>query len=52
MAMTLVGNRLPFFGSYAPRFYFEAAELKLRESPLTPAQTQALCRGNAERLLG
>jgi hypothetical protein len=40
------------FGSYAPLFYFEAAELKLRESPLTPAQTQALCRGNAERLLG
>ncbi len=40
------------FGSYAPLFYFEAAELKLRESPLTPAQAQAIRQDNAERLLG
>lgn len=39
------------FGSHAPFFYFEAAELKLRESPLTPEQLQAIRRGNAELLL-
>jgi len=39
------------FGSHAPLFYFEAAELKLRESFLTPGQTRAICRGNANRLL-
>jgi hypothetical protein len=39
------------FGSYAPLFYFEAAELKLRESVLTPEQSRAICRGNANRLL-
>jgi len=40
------------FGSHAPLFYFEAAELKLRESPLTPEERRAISRGNAERLLG
>ena len=39
------------FGSHAPLFYFEAAELKLRESPLTPEQRRAICQGNAKRLL-
>jgi uncharacterized protein len=39
------------FGSHAPLFYFEAAELKLRESALTPGQLQALRCGNAHRLL-
>jgi hypothetical protein len=39
------------FGSHAPLFYFEAAELKLRESSLTPEQSWAICRGNANRLL-
>ena len=38
-------------GSHAPFFYFEAAELKLQESPLTPEERRAICRGNAERLL-
>jgi hypothetical protein len=39
------------FGSHAPWFYFEAAELKLKESPLTPEQRWAICQGNAKRLL-
>jgi hypothetical protein len=39
------------FGSHAPLFYFEAAELKLRESRLTQEQHRAVCRENAERLL-
>ncbi len=40
------------FGSHSPLFYFEAAELKLQESPLTPEERRAICRGNAERILG
>ena len=40
------------FGSHAPLFYFEAAELKLQESPLTPEQRRAICHGNAQRLFG
>lgn len=39
------------FGSHAPLFYFEAAELKLKESPLAPEQRRAICHGNAKRLL-
>ncbi|MDD8015566.1 MAG: amidohydrolase family protein [Acidobacteriota bacterium] len=39
------------FGSYAPLFYFESAALKLRESPLTEAQSRALRFENARRLL-
>ena len=39
------------FGSHAPLFYFEAAELKLEESPLTAEQRRGICRGNAESLL-
>lgn len=39
------------FGSYAPIFYFEAAELKLRESSLTPEELGVVRRENARRLL-
>ncbi len=39
------------FGSYAPLFYFESAALKLRESPLTEAQSRALRFENVHRLL-
>lgn len=39
------------FGSLAPLFYFESAELKLKESKLTDAQLEAICRGNASKLL-
>ena len=39
------------FGSHAPCFYFEAAPLKLRESPLAASQLQAVRHGNARRLL-
>jgi uncharacterized protein len=39
------------FGSHAPLFYFEAAELKLKESPLTAAQAGAIRHENAESLI-
>jgi hypothetical protein len=39
------------FGSHAPFFYFEAAQLKLKESPLTSAQRRAIACTNAQRLL-
>lgn len=39
------------FGSYAPFFYFEAAEYKLKESPLDPGQLRAIASGNAKRVL-
>jgi len=39
------------FGSHVPLFYFESAELKLKESPLTPEQRGAIGQGNARRLL-
>ncbi len=39
------------FGSHAPFFYFESAELKLRESVLTATQWEAVRAGNARRLL-
>ncbi|OHB84593.1 MAG: metal-dependent hydrolase [Planctomycetes bacterium RBG_16_64_12] len=38
------------FGSHFPFFHLEAAVLKLRESELTPQQTEAVSRKNAERL--
>jgi predicted TIM-barrel fold metal-dependent hydrolase len=40
------------FGSYAPFFYFESAQLKLKESPLKEAELQGIKSGNAARLLG
>ena len=39
------------FGSHAPFYYFESAKLKLQESALSQAQMDALCAGNARRLL-
>ncbi len=39
------------FGSHAPLFYWEAAELKLKESLLTSQETQSIRHQNAERLL-
>ncbi len=39
------------FGSQAPFLYFESAALKLQESELSPAQDEAIRRGNAIRLL-
>ena len=40
------------FGSHFPFFYFESAQLKLRESALDESQTQAITHQNAQRLLG
>jgi uncharacterized protein len=40
------------FGSHAPLFYFEAALLKLKESPLSHEQRHAIRIANAQRLLG
>jgi predicted TIM-barrel fold metal-dependent hydrolase len=39
------------FGSHSPLFTFEAAMLKLEESPLGPAPLRAIREGNAGRLL-
>jgi predicted TIM-barrel fold metal-dependent hydrolase len=40
------------FGSYAPFFYFESAQLKLKESPLSDAELRGIKSGNSGRLLG
>ncbi len=39
------------FGSHAPFYYFEAAKLKLQESPLNRAQLAAVSHGNAAALI-
>lgn len=39
------------FGSYAPFFIFESAELKMQESALTEAQTKAILEENAKKFL-
>ena len=39
------------FGSHAPLFYFESAQLKLKESALDGKTTRAISRENAVRLL-
>lgn len=39
------------FGSYSPAFYFESAQLKLRESRLGHHQRRAIMSENARRLL-
>lgn len=39
------------FGSYAPMFYIEASELKMREIELSAAEAAAIQAGNARRLL-
>jgi predicted TIM-barrel fold metal-dependent hydrolase len=40
------------FGSHFPLFYFEAALLKLQESPLAGGQIEAIRSEHAQRLLG
>jgi uncharacterized protein len=39
------------FGSYAPLFYFESAQLKLKESRLSTEQLRAISRDNARKLV-
>jgi uncharacterized protein len=39
------------FGSNSPLFYFESALLKVKESGLTPEQSDAVLTGNATRLI-
>ncbi len=39
------------FGSHAPFFYFEAAVLKLKETPLTDEQLSSIVRTNAGRMI-
>jgi predicted TIM-barrel fold metal-dependent hydrolase len=45
-----IGHEHIVFGSQAPLFYAEAAHMKLKESVLTPEQTEAITHTNAERL--
>jgi uncharacterized protein len=49
--LTHVPQDRVLFGSYFPFYAWEAAELKLRESPLAAAQRTAITATNAERLL-
>lgn len=47
-----VGPRRVVFGSYAPFFVYDAAELKLRESALAGAVDEAIRSGNADQIIG
>ncbi len=47
----VVPQQQVLFGSYAPMFYFEAAMLKLKESPLSTEQLAAVRYENAQRLV-
>lgn len=49
--IALVGPDRLLFGSHAPLFVAEAAHLKLKESELSKPQMDALCMGNAQRVL-
>ena len=51
LADTISVQRI-LFGSYAPVFYFEAAQLKMRESLMTEEQTREILRENARRAIG
>ncbi len=46
-----VGPQRIFFGSHAPLFYFESAELKLTESGLPETVLQQIRSANAQRVL-
>ncbi len=46
-----IGHDRIVFGSLAPLFYFEAAWLKLKESPLSGVQRRAILQDNAHRWL-
>jgi predicted TIM-barrel fold metal-dependent hydrolase len=45
-----IGHERILFGSFAPLYYWEAAELKLRESPLGGVQVEAIRHNNAAGL--
>jgi len=47
-----LGAERILFGSHAPFFVAEAVGLKLKESPLSAENAEAIQRGNAQRLLG
>lgn len=45
-----IGHERVLFGSHAPLFLHESAQWKLKESPLSRVQHEAIARGNAEEL--
>ena len=48
----LIGRERVVFGSHSPMFYFESAELKIREAGLDESTAALIRAGNARRLLG
>jgi len=50
--LTTLSPERVLFGSHLPFFNLESAVLKMRESELTPKQSEAIYSGNAEKLLG